>query len=133
MPNVFEYSGYRLYLKAWLEYAKNQKIFNLSRLAGVAEVHATFLSQVLLGTKHLSLEQAALISQHIGHSRIEREYFFVLIQLDRAGTQVLREYWSEKKSELEGQRNKLSERFVSHHELTDQQRAIFYSSWLYVA
>ena len=131
--NIFEYTAYRIYLKAWLERAKHEKTFNLSRLAEVANVHVTFLSQVILGAKHLSLEQAARLSLHFGHTRLERDYFFVLVHLDRAGTQVLKEYWLEKKTEIEGQKNKLSERFHKHHELTDQQRAIFYSSWLYVA
>src|SRR4051812_6725254 len=98
MVNIFGFSDYRLYLRNWLEKAKREKTFNLSRLAGVAHVHVTFLSQVLQGPKHLSLEQAAFLSEHFGHTRLERDYFFVLINLDRAGTQVLRKYWSEKKT-----------------------------------
>lgn len=131
--NIYEFSDYREYLKAWLEAAKEAKRSNLTRLAEVAEVHPTFLSHVLGGTKHLSLEQAAAISAHFHHTRLERDYFFILIHLDRAGTPALRDYWSEKKQLLEKEKNRLSERFEKHHELTDDQRTRFYSSWIYLA
>ncbi|MGE3260260.1 MAG: TIGR02147 family protein [Bacteriovoracia bacterium] len=133
MVNIYAFSDYRAFLKAWLQEAKTTKTSNLSRLAEVAKVHATFLSHVLTGDKHLSLEQAAFLSEYFGHTRLERDYFFVLIHLDRAGTPILREYWEEKKLQLEKEKNKLSARFDPHHELTPEQRATFYSSWLYVA
>ena len=131
--NLFDFSDYRAYLEGWLKEAKQAKTGNLSRLAEVAQVHPTFLSQVLGGSKHLSFEQAAFVSEHLGHTKLERDYFFLLIQIDRAGTKMLRDYWLEKKSELEQEKNKLSQRFDPHHELTQEQRAIFYSSWIYVA
>jgi uncharacterized protein (TIGR02147 family) len=131
--NVFEYSNYRQFIKDWIEEAKTLKTSNLSRLASVAGVHPTFLSHVLAGTKELSLEQAALICEHIAFTKLEQDYFFVLIHLDRAGNQNLKNYWKEKKKEIEAQKNKLSERFDKHRELTNEQRAIFYSSWIYAA
>ncbi|MEK6774486.1 MAG: TIGR02147 family protein [Bdellovibrionota bacterium] len=131
--NIFEFSEYRVYLNVWLAAAKAQRTFNLTRLAEIANIHPTFLSHILLGTKHLSLEQATLISGHLGHTKLEQDYFFVLINLDRAGNQPLKKYWLEKKSQIEFQKNKLSQRFDKHRELTQEQRAEFYSSWIYVA
>jgi uncharacterized protein (TIGR02147 family) len=131
--NLFDYSDYRDYLRAWLEAAKAERSSNLSRLAEVARVHPTFLSHILSGSKHLSLEQAALLSLHLGHTRLEKDYFFVLIHIDRAGLTELKEYWLEKKRQLEAEKNNLGRRFKSHHELTDHQQAIFYSSWIYIA
>ncbi|MEK6773601.1 MAG: TIGR02147 family protein [Bdellovibrionota bacterium] len=131
--NIFEFSDYRHYLNAWLKESKEKKLFNLTRLAKVAEVHPTFLSHILAGTKHLSLEQATLISDHIGHTKLEQDYFIIIINLDRAGNESLRKYWREKKSQLESQKNKLGERFDKHRQLTQDERAEFYSSWIYVA
>lgn len=131
--NIFDFSDYRRFLKGWVEAAKEAKTSNLSRLAEVAQVHPTFLSHVLAGTKELSLEQAALISTHIGLTKLEQEYFFVIIQLDRAGNQNLKKYWLDKKTEIESEKNKLSQRFEKHRQLTSEQRAIFYSSWIYAA
>ncbi len=131
--NLFDFSDYRDYLGAWLKSAKSSKTFNLSRLAEIAGVHPTFLSHILKGTKHLSLEQAALISDHLEHTKLEQDYFMTLINLDRAGSKRLRDYWLEKKSILEAEKNKLGRRFDRHRELSTDQRAEFYSSWIYAA
>jgi uncharacterized protein (TIGR02147 family) len=133
LPNVFEFSEYRLYIRNWLEYSKGIKGFNLTKLAEVIQVHPTFLSHVLAGTKDLSLEQAALMSQHFSHTRLEQEYFFNVLQLNRAGTPLLKDILLKRKKEIENERNKLSSRFQKHKQLSDEQRAIFYSSWIYVA
>ena len=131
--NVFSSDQYRIYLKNWLAEARELRIANLNILAKKAQVHPTFLSQVLAGRKDLSLEQASLLSEYLEHSPLERDYFFVLVQLDRAGHLQLKKYWSEKKEQLLEEKNKLGRRFDSHLELTDQERAVFYSSWLYSA
>ena len=133
VPNVFEFSDYRLYVKSWLEYSKAMKGLNLTKLAEVIQVHPTFLSHVLGGTKDLSLEQAALISQHFAHTRLEQEFFFIILQLNRAGTPLLKGMLLKRKKEIEGEKNKLTSRFQKHKQLSDEQRAIFYSSWIYVA
>jgi uncharacterized protein (TIGR02147 family) len=133
MTNVFDYSDYRRYLKDWVAEAKSAKTSNLGRLAEVAQVHATFLSQVISGSKDLSLEQATLISEHLQFTSLEREFFFVLIQLERAGNHKLKDYWKEKKRDLEAQKNRLGQRFDAHKELSAEERAVFYSSWLYSA
>lgn len=131
--NIFEFSDYRVYLNAWLVAVKAKKTFNLTRLAEIASVHPTFLSHILAGTKHLSLEQATLISTHLEHTKLEQDYFMILINLDRAGNEPLRKYWLEKKSQIESQKNKLGQRFDKHRLLTQEQKAEFYSSWIYVA
>lgn len=132
-PNLFDFNDYRSYLREWLIESKDRGDLNLSRLAKAAEVHSTFLSHVLKGTKQLSLEQSQVISETLQHSRLEREYFFTLVQLDRAGTKKLREYWLDKKQEVEAKKNNLSQRFDQHQELTSDQKAQFYSSWIYLA
>jgi len=131
--NVFDFSDYRKYLKSWIQEARREKRSNLSRLAAQAKVHPTFFSQMLAGTKQLSLEQAAELSLVFAHTELERDYFFLLVQEDRAGNPALRGYWREKKAALLEEKNKLSRRFEPHHTLTDSQRALFYSSWIYLA
>lgn len=131
--NIFDFSDYREFLKAWIEEAKSQKTSNLSRLAEALGVHSTFLSHVLSGSKNLSLEQATTLSEIIGQTKLEREYLFALLQLEKAGTHTLKTYWQEKLKEISIEKNKLSRRFKDHRELTDTDRAIFYSNWLYVA
>ncbi len=131
--NIFEFSDYRVFLKTWIVNARLAKTGNLSKLAGVARVHPTFLTQVFSGTKDLSLEQATFISISLEQTKLEQEYFFALIQLERAGTQELKEYWQNKKQEISTEKLKISQRFKKHHQLTQEQKVTFYSSWIYVA
>jgi len=131
--DIFDFEDYRAYLNAWLKRKKESKTFNLTRLSEVAQIHPTFLSHVLSGAKHLSLEQAALISDQLEHTKLEQDFFFVLIHLDRAGNQKLRNYWLEKKAQFKTEKLKLSKRLDKHRVLTQEERALFYSSWIYVA
>ena len=131
--NLFEFSNYREYLKSWLAVAREQKTSNLSRLAELLSVHTTFLSHVLSGVKELSPEHAIVLSRELKLTKIEREYFLSLVNIERSGSAELKEYWREKKKAILLEKNRLSSRVGDHQELTDQQRALFYSSWLYVA
>jgi uncharacterized protein (TIGR02147 family) len=131
--DIFNFSDYREYVKNWLKEARKTKESNLSRLAQKIGVHTTFLAHVLSGAKNLSLEQAADLSEIFKHTPIEEDYFFTLVHLDRAGTVKLKKYWMAKKIEIETARKKLNTRVGKHHELTDEERAIFYSSWIFVA
>lgn len=132
-PNLYDFSDYRSFLKAWIEWAKQDGRSNLSKLAQVAQVHGTFLSHVLKGNKSLSLEQASLIAEHISLSKLEEDYFLILIQIDKAGNQRLKNYWLAKKKEIEQEKNKLKSRLEKHQELSAEDKAIFYSSWIYTA
>ena len=131
--DVFTFKDYRAYLTAWLAAARAQRTSNLSRLAESIGVHTSFLAHVLAGTKNLSFEQAAEVSEALGHTDLEQEFFFALLQIERAGTQKLQKYWREKKEAILRDREKLRSRVGEHHELSEEDRAIFYSSWIYVA
>ncbi|OQW55059.1 MAG: hypothetical protein A4S09_17160 [Proteobacteria bacterium SG_bin7] len=131
--DIFSFQGYRSYLKAWIEEARASQTSNLTRLSEAIGVNPSFLAHVLSGLKNLSFEQAALISKILTHTNLEREYFFALIQIERAGTQLLKSYWESKKNAILDERLRVKSRVGSHIELTAEDRAIFYSSWIYVA
>lgn len=131
--DIFSFSDYRKYIRAWLAEAREKKRSNLTHLSKAIRVHTTFLAHVLSGTKNLSFEQAAELSEAFGHTNIEEEYFFALVHLERAGTAKLKKFWANRKELIELERKKLNSRVGAHHELTAEQKAIFYSSWMYVA
>jgi len=131
--DIFGFSDYRKYIRSLLDDARKTSTSNLSRLAEAAGVHTTYLSNVLSGKKNLNLEQATLISEAMGHTQAECDYFFVLIELERAGIAKLKTYWQKKKANLEAERKKIGSRVGEHHELTDTERSIYYSTWVYAA
>lgn len=131
--DIFEISDYRKYLKDWIEGARLAGTGNLSRVAEALGVHTSFLGHVLSGAKNLSFEQAAELSDFLKHTTLEREYFFVLLQIDRAGTSKLKKYWLDKKNQIHEERSKIRSRVGKHTELSAEDKAIFYSSWIYLA
>lgn len=133
MINIFDFSSYRKFLSSWVNWARKSKKGNLTSLAKVAEVHPTFLSHALAGSKDLSLEQAVLISRYLELSALEQDYFFCLIQQERSGNSHLKSYWDAKIKGLFDERNNLVQRFRPHRELTLEEKSTFYSSWKYVA
>ncbi len=130
---LFDFTDYRKFLKKWIKSAKEAGRSNVNRLAEAIGIHPTYLSQVIAGSKNLSLEQAAAASVEVELTEIEQEYFFALIQIDRAGTEQLKTYWKKQISRIKFEHTKLNSRVGEHHELSDTERAIYYSSWLYAA
>ena len=131
--DLFSFHDYRSYLSAWLVEARSRRTSNLTRLAEQIGVHTSFLAHVLSGEKNLSFEQAAEVCEALEHTALEREFFFSLLQIERAGTAKLKNYWKQKKAEIATEREGVRSRVGSHRELSAEDRAVFYSSWVYVA
>lgn len=130
--SIFEFDQYKQYLIARLGGFRSRKGLRLA-VAKTLNCQATFVSQVLNGAAHFSLEQAEKVSRFLGHTEDEREYFFLLIQKERAGTQDLQEYFAVKVGQLLAKRQVLTHRLGKDTALSREDQAIYYSSWHYAA
>ena len=131
--SVFEFQDYRKYLRAFLESLPRKGYGGVNRVAGHLGVNSSLVSQILGGHKDFSLEQAQELCSFIGLSGVEADYFLLLVQKERAGTKKLKSYFDEKIEEARRRSLKVSQRMPQDRKLTDQERAVFYSSWLYSA
>ncbi len=131
--NLFEFSDYRAYLRKHIEFLKDSGLSNLSKIAAAVGVHPSYLGHVISGIKNLNFDQAKELADVLKMTPLEQEYFFTLVHLDRAGTQKSKKYWLTKKEEILAERSKVKSRVGEHTELSAHDRAIFYSSWIYVA
>jgi len=131
--DIFTYKNYRQFLSDWLLLEKKQHRMNASLLAEKIRVHPTFVSQVLKGNKDLSSEQWLSICEIMNLTEIENDYLHFLLLQNRAGTKETRTFYQKKLDEILKKRLQLQERWKDHKQLTDQERAVFYSSWLYSA
>jgi uncharacterized protein (TIGR02147 family) len=129
---IFNFQNYRDFLKNYLkELPKSHGV--LKAWAQYLGVHSTLVSQVMIGKREFTEEQAIELCDFIGLSPLEKEYFIELLRLERAGTQKLKKFQQNKLKELSSKALKLSERIDTERKLTDQESSIFYSSWLYSA
>ncbi|HWU42963.1 MAG TPA: TIGR02147 family protein [Bdellovibrio sp.] len=131
--SLFDHDDYRSYLREHIANLPNKGRGELSRLAQHLEVNTTWISQIMSGSQNFNQEQGYRLSLYLGHMELETDYFSLLIQIERAGTSELKEYLRKKLSAIKAESLKLSKRVVYEKKLSDQDRAIFYSSWIYSA
>lgn len=96
-------------------------------------VSSTLISQILAGDRQLTLEQGEMLTTYWGLKPLEADYFLYLLQYERAGTTPLKNYWKRKLDSLKSESRDISKRIEAKRVLTEQERAIFYSSPLYSA
>jgi len=132
IKTIFHYADYKDYLVA-LVGPQHQRRGLKSKLAKAIGSQATFISQVIHGKANLSLEQADRINEFLGHTKAQAEYFFALVQKERAGTQSLRKHFETAIDELRAQQLNLTDRLGLKSKLTAESQARYYSSWHYAA
>ncbi|MES2769924.1 MAG: TIGR02147 family protein [Bdellovibrionota bacterium] len=89
---VFKYTDYRLYIIEKLN-ELGAKSGSKSALAAAIECQPGFISHVISGKAHLSLEQAQRANAFFRHSEEASNYFILIVSYSRAGTNELRNYF----------------------------------------
>ena len=130
---IVDYSDYRHYLKDYQKTLPKNGWGFVSQLATAIGVSQVFMSQVFSGLKELSNEHAILAAEYLNLTEAETEYFFWLVTHARAGHHRLK-----KVAENKIQKLKSDSRLVRAHvkpdtDLTEEQKAVFYSNYLYSA
>jgi plasmid maintenance system antidote protein VapI len=130
--SIFKYLNYREYLKDWLEAAVPRR-GQLARLSESANIHKTTLSQILAGSKELSLEQAQRVARFFSLNFDETGYFFLLVNYARAGSAELREHFQRQLNQAQKSQQQVKSRVSQTRKLNNEERAIYYSHWIYSA
>ena len=128
---IFEFDDYRKYFAEFLLKLPKKGYGEARKIAAHLQVGSTFISQVFHGSKNLSLEQADILADYLGLVGLERDYFILLVEKERAGTKRLKQYWNAKLADLKKSSLKISNRVSHHRTLTDEEKSIFYSSFIY--
>jgi len=129
---VFEFSNYKDYLNRRLN-ENGARSGRRAQFAKALQCQSSFVSQVLHADLHLSLEQACRANDFLEHDAPHAHFFILLLQKERAGTAELRRYFLSQIEEILNNRKKIKSRVVITDELSDEQRARYYSHWDYSA
>lgn len=130
--NVFAFKDYKAFLGA-SSGGKRQRLGIKSKLAAALRCQSTYISQVIHGQAHFSLEQAERVGRFFGFSAEEQKYFLLLVQRARAGTAELRKFFEQEIEAILEKRMNLKERLGERKGLTKEHQSIYYSSWHYAA
>ncbi len=106
-----------------------------SRAALAKAIHcqSAYVSSVLRGSAHFTPEQGEAINEHFGHSEAESDYFLLLLQCQRAGTEALRVRLRRQMQRVQESRFDLKRRLSVSQALSKEDQATYYSEWYYAA
>jgi uncharacterized protein (TIGR02147 family) len=130
--SLYEFKDYKAYLSQRLSTSGELRGLR-SRLAERLGCNAAFVSQVLKGTAHFSLEHAVLINDFLSHDEDETHFFMLLVQWGRAGSQRLEKYYRTQIEEILARRKLISERIGEAKSLSELDQTLYYSAWYYSA
>ena len=133
MQSIFDFTDYRQFISVYLQSRADKERGAQSKFAKACGISTTMASLILKGDKHLNLEQAAEGVEFFGFNDKEAEYFFLLVEIGKAGTVKLKSILRTRQKEMQMQARKLSKRVKVDRELPDEVMAIYYSSWIFTA
>lgn len=129
--DLFECNDYKKVVHRFIESQPRKGRGQLKKMAEHLRIHPVVMTQIFNGPRDLNLEQAFELSDFMGFSHFEREYFLKLVERDRAGTQNLKDHYQKKIEELREQSQELKNRVTKDQELSESAKAVFYSQWYY--
>lgn len=131
--NLFQYLDYKAYLRDWIGSQPAGGHGARGKIAKAIGCQTAFISQVLNGEAHLSLEQAERMKALLGHGKAEAAFFLLLVQHTRAGSEGLRRHFREQIQEALAKQSVLKDRFKATKELSKEDQTIYFSSWIFGA
>ncbi len=133
MASIFDFLSYREYLTSWIDSQKDRKYGIKGRIATQIGASSSLVSQILKGEKSLTPDQTSDLSDFMGLSELEGEQLHLLVDWDRAGTRRFKEKLMKRILENQERSKKIGARVLRNKELSDEQKSVYYSSWLYTA
>jgi len=130
---IYDYQDYKKFVLDLLSSQPKRGRGQFARIAEIAQTHKATISQVFRGDKHLSSEQAVRVARFLGLRPKQIRYFVLLTDYGRAGSEDLRLLYKDQLEEEREQNRELSTRLTQERALSGEERAIFYSSWIYSA
>ncbi len=130
---IQNHTDYRVYIKELLEKRPRKGRGEMQKIAEHLRIHTTLISQIMSGTRELTEDQAYDLSDYLQLSETETEYLLLMVQIERASTQKFKKHLKNKLEIFKSEIQKVSKRFTKENELTDSEKSIFYSSWIYSA
>jgi uncharacterized protein (TIGR02147 family) len=126
---VFDFEDYKAYLHEFGQALPKRGYGFKSRLAEAASCRTAYIAQVMNGHAHLSQEQAESINEVLSHDETESEFFLLLVQLARAGTEKLRIRIRRRMESIRTGQLNLKERFQATTELGEKELYEFFGRW----
>jgi uncharacterized protein (TIGR02147 family) len=131
--NIYEFLDYKKYLNDLIDSDQNHGRGKKKKLAEFIGCQVSHISNVLSGPGHFSAEQAEVVTRFFGLNPSETDYFLTLVQMNRAGTNELKQFYQNNLQEKSEKYLGLKNRLKMPDSLVEGQEARYYSSWHFAA
>jgi uncharacterized protein (TIGR02147 family) len=131
--SIYEFQDYKIYLNHWVSKQPKAGHGEYRRIAKDLGVSTTMISQVFKSDKHLSLEMGAELCDYLNLSEDESEYLLLLLEFQKAGSYKLQQRLKKQILKRQDRAQKLENRLRKDADLSEENKAVFYSSWIYSA
>lgn len=130
---IYEYTGYKAFLRVLIKQFPKSGRGVSARLAEHLKLPATVVSQILSRDRHFTPDQAVEVAAFFGLDERATDYFIMLVHLARAESKKLKSYYEQKLEKLRLEAQNLRNIVKGRDELSDADKARFYSNWYYAA
>jgi uncharacterized protein (TIGR02147 family) len=131
--NIFSYNDYKIFVQDWVKNHESGGRGLYKKMADHLRLSHVMISQIMNSEKHLSSEHAFSLAQFLHLSGVQRDFFLALVSYARAGTHEYQTYWKEQINTLRAESQDLKKRMPQDRQLSETEKARFYSHWVYSA
>jgi uncharacterized protein (TIGR02147 family) len=131
--DLFQYTDYREYIKAWIRLRPKNGHGQLRKLALHLRMASVTITQILRNDRELPIEMAPSTADFLLLTGLAKKYFIKLVMFSRAGNQDLQDFIFDEIKQLQKDSESLKNRVPSDVKLSEADLAIFHSSWVYSA
>lgn len=131
--SVFEFDSYRQFISESVKKMPRRGHGQMAKLAQFINTSPVIVSQVMKGSRDFTPEQAHDVADYFGLNDMEKDYFLLLLQVNRAGSHKLKAFLNKKLDELKNKSKNLKNRIDPTNEINPEATAQFYSNWIYAA
>ena len=130
--DLFSFNSYKELVKYFINKNKNIRGYS-TLLAKAANCNKSYLSQVLNSNVHLTQDHVYGLASYWNLSDDETDFFFGLLNFEKAGSSSLKKYYRRKIRELRIRNEKLKRKIKAEVSFSETHQIKYYSSWLYPA
>ena len=130
---VFGYTDYKKWVNDRISAMPNGGRGQYSRIVEHIGSSSAIVTQIFKGSRELTPEQAILLCDYFGFSKLERQYFLLLVNYSRAASFRYKKILKEEIREFQLRAKEIGARVPQDRELSEEAKATLYSNWYYLA
>jgi uncharacterized protein (TIGR02147 family) len=131
MVSVYDFKDYKEFFNKWVSSQPKNGHGEYRRVSIKLGISTTMVSQIFKGDKQLSLELSLELADYIGLNEEETDFFILLVEFAKAGSHKLQNKFLGQIKKRQEKVKKIENRIKKEFELSEEAKAIFYSSWIY--